>query len=69
MKFTPGQIAHDAGKEAGGWVRTWDMMSPTQRKEWEALANAVIEVCADKLDEFQMYDTANAIRDLKEDSK
>jgi len=39
--------AHDAGAKAGGWVRQWDHMAPSQRKEWEAVALAVARLVAE----------------------
>lgn len=40
---TLGQIAHDAGAQAGGWARKWDDMWDSQKKEWEILAQAVAQ--------------------------
>ena len=39
--------AHDAGAKAGGWVRQWEHMAPSQRKEWEAVALAVARLVAE----------------------
>jgi len=39
--------AHDAGAKAGGWVRQWEYMAPSQRKEWEAVALAVARLVAE----------------------
>ena len=39
--------AHDAGAKAGGWVRQWEHMAPSQRKEWEAVALAVSRLVAE----------------------
>ena len=43
MKKTLGQIAHEAGEKAGGWLRKWEDMGEAQRAEWEAIAEAVAE--------------------------
>jgi hypothetical protein len=49
MKMKPqkekslGQIAHDAGAQAGGWARKWDDMQGSQKEEWEILAKAVAQ--------------------------
>lgn len=39
--------AHDAGAKAGGWVRQWEHMAPSHRKEWEAVALAVARLVAE----------------------
>jgi len=39
--------AHDAGAKAGWWVRQWEYMAPSQRKEWEAVALAVARLVAE----------------------
>ena len=44
--------AHDAGAKAGGWVRQWEHMAPSQRKEWEAVALAVARLVAEDFVEF-----------------
>lgn len=40
---TLGEVAHDAGKKAGGWERKWEHMRENQQAEWEAIAQAVID--------------------------
>lgn len=40
---TLGQIAHDAGAQAGSWARKWDDMGDRQKGEWETIAQAVAQ--------------------------
>lgn len=58
--------AHDAGAKAGGWVRQWEHMAPSQRKEWEAVARLVAEDCANmayqKVAEGKAHHAHTAIR-------
>ncbi len=51
MKKTLGQIAHEAGEKAGGWLRKWKDMGEAQRADWEAIAEAVAELVAAKAGE------------------
>ena len=55
--------AHDAGAKAGGWVRQWEHMAPSQRKEWEAVALAVARLVAEDCAKVCMdYGTSNTTK-------
>lgn len=40
---TLGQIAHEAGEQAGKWERKWPNLSSRQKVEWEEIADTVAE--------------------------
>lgn len=59
---TLGEIAHDAGAKAGRWPRQWRNMLPSQRQEWEALAQAVVEAYTQRQEQQDQLARAQGAR-------